>query len=806
MQASCPPTFAYRTSDPTQAALSETQLSTPGPLICFSHLRWDFVFQRPQHLMTRFARRGRVFVFEEPILCDHHRPYLEYHPFPEQDVIALRPRLPHWWDEAARRKALGEMLDMLIAVQGGGKPVLWFYTPMMYGFARHVDAAAVVYDCMDELSAFRFASADLQGLEAELMQRADVVFTGGQSLYEAKRDRHDNVHACPSSVDCAHFARARTGLADPADQAAIPHPRLGYYGVIDERIDLGLLAASAAARPHWQFVIIGPVVKIDAAELPRAPNIHYLGPKLYDELPAYLAGWDVALMPFAINDATRFISPTKTPEYLAAGRPVVSTPIVDVVRHYGQLDGVAIAGTADDFVSACEASRGLAALPQRWLPAVDNLLARSSWDRTYRHMSDLLDEAAARRTPGGHKPAAGTLEQRLAAPAVRTMPRRRSHDVLVVGAGFAGAVLAERLAAGSGQRVLLVDRRPHVGGNAYDHVDGAGILVHKYGPHIFHTNSADVVTYLSRFTTWRPYEHRVLASVGDKLLPVPINRTTLNGLYGAGLSDDEAAAAFLRDAAERVTAIRTAEDAVVSQIGRDLYETFFRGYTRKQWGLDPSELDRSVTQRIPVRVGTDDRYFADTFQAMPAEGYTRMFERMLDHPLIEVELGAEYDDVRSDVVADHTVFTGPVDEFFDYRFGALPYRSLEFRTQTLEQRRFQPVGVVNYPSETVPYTRITEYKHLTGQVSPRTSITYEIPSATGDPYYPIPRPDNQALYKRYEELARNCPDVSFVGRLATYRYYNMDQVVGQALATYRRLAERGTVPTVGADKAASVMA
>ena len=634
-----------------------------------------------------------------------------------------------------------------------------------------------------------------------------MVFTGGLSLYEAKRSRHDNVHAFPSSVDCRHFAQARAGgLQDPADQAEIPRPRLGFYGVLDERIDFSLVAAVAAAHPNWQVVMVGPVVKVDAADLPRSPNIHYLGPKAYDDLPAYLAGWDVALMPFAINEATRFISPTKTPEYLAAGRPVVSTAIVDVARQYDQLDVVAIAESCDHFIAACAAMLERTRTADQWLPAVDSLLARSSWDWTFRQMSDLLDQALNRSAGNVSKSLSAPMDHRLSAPAIRPAGRRKSYDALVVGAGFAGAVLAERLAAGSGQRVLVIDRRPHLAGNAYDHVDPAGILVHKYGPHIFHTNSAEVVAYLSRFTGWRPYEHRVLASVGGALLPVPINRTTLNLHCGTSLSDDEAAAAFLRHIAEPIAAIRTAEDVVVSQVGRDLYETFFRGYTRKQWGLDPSDLDRSVTQRIPVRVGTDDRYFTDTFQAMPAAGYTRLFEAMLDHPLIDIELAAEYEDVRAEVIADHTVFTGPIDEFFDDRFGSLPYRSLEFRTQTLEQRRFQPVGVVNYPSEDVPFTRITEYKHLTGQVSPRTSITYEIPSPTGDPYYPIPRPDNQALYKRYEDLARARPDVSFVGRLATYRYYNMDQVVGQALATYRRLAERGTIPTAGADKSASVMA
>ncbi len=767
----------------------------PAALICFSHLRWDFVTQRPQHLMRRFAQERRVFFFEEPILCDHSRPYLEYHPFPEHDVIALRPRLPHWWDEAAKRTALAQLLDMLIATQGCAAPILWFYTPMMYGFARHVQAETVVYDCMDELSAFRFAPPDLLALEADLLARADVVFTGGQSLFEAKRAHHDNIHPFPSSVDTAHFQRARSRAVDPADQAGIPHPRFGFYGVIDERLDLDLLRAAAAARPDWHFVMIGPVVKIDAAVLPRAANIHWLGGKGYDELPAYLAGWDVAVMPFAISEATRFISPTKTPEYLAAGRPVVSTPITDVVRHYGELDGVAIAGSPAAFVAACAAMLALSRTPAAWRPASDAALARLSWDDTFARMGALVREAVARAVENPGTPTPPKVDATFA-PAVRPAGRRKPIDVLVVGAGFAGAVLAERLAAGSGRRVLVVDRRPHVGGNAYDHHDAAGLLVHKYGPHIFHTNSTDVVDYLSRFTRWRPYEHRVLASLRGTLVPMPINRTTLNRVFGLTLTTEAETAAFLAARAEPLAEIRTAEDAVVAQVGRELYGLFFQGYTRKQWGLDPSALDRTVTQRVPTRTNTDDRYFTDTFQAMPADGYTRMFEAMLDHPSIRVELGADHADVRREAAAAHTIFTGPIDAFFDHRFGPLPYRSLTFRHETHDRRRFQPVGVVNFPDEAVPHTRITEYKHLTGQVNARTSITYEIPSAEGDPYYPIPRPENQALFKRYEALARECPDVSFVGRLATYRYYNMDQVVGQALATYRRLVEQGRMPTV----------
>ncbi|WP_254602167.1 UDP-galactopyranose mutase [Sphingomonas bacterium] len=746
-------------------------IQTLPPLICFSHLRWDFVTQRPQHLMRRFAAERRVFFWEEQIACDHPLPYLEYHPFPADDVIVLRPRVPHWWAREQVEEALRGLLDMLVATSVPADPVLWFYTPMMAGFAGHLAADLVVYDCMDELSAFAFADPLLIEREDALIRAADVMFTGGYSLFEAKRARHDAIHPFPSAVDVAHFAAARGAIAEPADQAVIAGPKLGFYGVIDERIDLGLIDAVAAARPDWRIVMIGPVVKIDPATLPRRANIHWLGGRGYEELPAYLSGWNAALMPFAINEATRFISPTKTPEYLAAGRPVVSTPITDVVRHYGAIAAVAIADDADGFVAACE--RTLALPPTgAWLDEADRLLAATSWDRTFAGMK-------AAMAPSPSPPPA--------APAIRPAGRRPHYDVLVVGAGFAGSVLAERLAAGSGQRVLVIDKRPHIAGNAFDHADAAGILVHRYGPHIFHTNSDEVFAYLSRFTAWRPYEHRVLASVAAGLVPIPINRTTLNLVYGLDLRDDAAAAAFLSARAEPRD-VRTSEDVVVAAVGQELYETFFRGYTRKQWGLDPSELDKSVTARVPTRTCTDDRYFLDRHQAMPRDGFTAMFERMLDHPNITIETGLEFADC--DARADRIVYTGPIDEYFDFRFGRLPYRSLRFQHETLDVAQVQPVAVVNYPAVETPYTRITEYKHLTGQSAARTSISYEYPQADGDPYYPIPRAENQALYRRYEALADALPDVSFVGRLATYRYYNMDQVVGQALATYRRLAPR----------------
>ncbi|SDT13695.1 UDP-galactopyranose mutase [Pseudomonas granadensis] len=368
------------------------------------------------------------------------------------------------------------------------------------------------------------------------------------------------------------------------------------------------------------------------------------------------------------------------------------------------------------------------------------------------------------------------------------------YDYLIVGAGFAGSVIAERLAEGLGRHVLLIDRRDHIAGNAYDHYDAAGVLVHRYGPHIFHTNAQRIVDYLSRFTEWRPYEHRVLARVDGQLVPIPINLSTLNALYGLSMNSVEAQQ-FLAERAEPVATIRTSEDVVVNQIGRELYEKFFRGYTRKQWGLDPSALDKSVTSRVPTRTNEDDRYFTDTFQIMPLHGYTQMFERMLDHPRIDLLLSTDFKHVRDVVKYRHVIYCGPIDEYFDFQLGRLPYRSLRFEHQTLEQERYQPVAVVNFPDPEVPYTRITEYKHLTGQTHPGTSISYEFPCDDGDPYYPVPRPENAELYKRYRALAEQTPNVTFLGRLGTYKYYNMDQVVGQALALYRDIeAQSQTLP------------
>lgn len=367
-------------------------------------------------------------------------------------------------------------------------------------------------------------------------------------------------------------------------------------------------------------------------------------------------------------------------------------------------------------------------------------------------------------------------------------------DTLIVGAGFAGATTARELAE-AGQKVLVIDKRPHIAGNAYDRLDDGGVLVHEYGPHIFHTNSEKVFEYLSRFTAWRSYEHRVLAVPDARTgvpYPMPINRTTINRLYGLNL-DEAGVADFLARMREPREPLKTSEDVVLNSVGRDLCEKFFRGYTRKQWGLDLSELAGGVAARIPTRTNDDDRYFTDRFQVMPVDGYTAMFRRLLDHPNIELRTGTAYEDVGAGIDRRRTVFSGPIDEYYGHRFGRLPYRSLRFEHLHLAQcSEFQPVGTVNYPNDHA-YTRITEFKHLTGQPHRGTSLVREYPTAEGDPYYPIPNPANEALFKQYEALAEAETEVFFIGRLAQYRYYNMDQVVAAALALARRLIDAPVV-------------
>ena len=382
----------------------EAEPSAPDPepatLLCFSHLRWNFVFQRPQHLMSRFAREMNVIFWEEPVDIDaDETAYLQVRDAEDAaNVRIVVPHLPQGMPEDAREAALMRLLDAHLA-SVRGPLIAWYYTPMMLPFSRHVTPDVTVYDAMDELSKFKFAPEHLLGYEQELIDRADVVFTGGSSLYEAKKDRHDNVHCFPSSVDRAHFCKARARMFDPADQEDLPRPRLGFYGVIDERFDTELLDKVAEMRPDWSFVMVGPVVKIAPEDLPKRHNIHYLGGKTYDQLPSYLAGWDVALMPFAMNESTQFISPTKTPEYLAGGRPVVSTPIKDVVRTYGELEGVKIASTPEEFVAACEEALELSRHRESgWLAEADLMLSAASWDTTQARMSGLIADVLGIRT------------------------------------------------------------------------------------------------------------------------------------------------------------------------------------------------------------------------------------------------------------------------------------------------------------------------------------------------------------------------------------------------------------------------
>lgn len=359
-------------------------------------------------------------------------------------------------------------------------------------------------------------------------------------------------------------------------------------------------------------------------------------------------------------------------------------------------------------------------------------------------------------------------------------------QVLIVGAGFAGATMA-RLFAEAGLSVQVLERREHIGGNAYDHYDEQGVLIHPYGPHIFHTNSEAVWAFLSRFTAWRPYEHRVLAKVGEQLVPIPINRTTINELYGYTFDHDDEVAAFYERVRIPKACIENSEDLVLAAVGEDLCSKFFRGYTRKQWGLELCDLAAGVAARIPTRTNADDRYFTDRYQAMPEAGYQALFAQMLDHAEICVSLQTDYFECRALFQPKLTIYCGPIDRFFGHCFGPLPYRSLRFQHRQLASvERFQAVGTVNFPND-YDYTRITEFKHLTGQSHPGTSIVYEFPSATGEPFYPIPRPENEALFKRYQALADARDDVVFVGRLAQYKYYNMDQVVGAAMQKAKQL-------------------
>ncbi len=368
--------------------------SLPATLVCFSHLRWDFVYQRPQHLLSRFANDMEVFFIEEPVFFDGKPQYVIAQKAPNLNVVT--PHLQHGTAPEEVEHVMRNLLDGFMSSRAARDTAFWYYTPMALGFSSHINPAITIFDCMDELSAFKFAPQRLKQLEQNLLSRADIVFTGGQSLYEAKKTRHVNIHAFPSSIDYAHFSKARNGVAEPADNTAIPGPRFGFYGVVDERFDIELLREVASRKPEWHFVIVGPVVKIDECTLPRGENIHYLGGRSYKELPAYLKGWDVAIMPFAMNESTRYISPTKTPEYLAGGKPVISTPIHDVVYPYGQEKLVHIAQSADEWIAAGEEILAEKEERSGWLQKVDTFLKGNSWDQTYLSMKSLIINTLSR--------------------------------------------------------------------------------------------------------------------------------------------------------------------------------------------------------------------------------------------------------------------------------------------------------------------------------------------------------------------------------------------------------------------------
>jgi UDP-galactopyranose mutase len=750
-------------------------MTSSGDLVVFSHLRWVWVWQRPQHLISRLARDRKTYFVEEPVAVDIPEPRLAF--AEEGPVTRIWYEVPGHESHVDFNdpRAVGYRAALRNFLPETDGRILWLYSPMAMDLTEGLDHDLMICDVMDDLASFKDAAPELRRRQNKMLESADLIFTGGRSLYEGVcAVRPERTYLFPSGVEPGHYETARQHRS--SSRVA------GYVGVIDERLDLELVAGLAERLPDWEIRMVGPVTKIDPETLPKAPNISYLGKQPYEALPEIMGGFGVALMPFALNEATRAISPTKTLEYLAAGLPVVSTRIADVVADFRNV--VDLQDDADGFAEACRAV--LAHSLEERDHKVSPLIRFHNWDAIAERMKDLI--AHARDDGGAARPEV-----------TRSLPARREKaqgfDYLVVGAGFAGSVIAERLASQEGLKVLLVDKRPHIGGNAYDHHNEDGILVHRYGPHIFHTNSKEVFDYLSLFTGWRQYEHRVLASVDGRLVPMPINLDTINDLYGMDL-DARDLESFFAQVAEPIRHCRTSEDVVVSKVGRELYEKFFRNYTRKQWDLDPSELDASVTSRVPIRTNRDSRYFTDQYQAMPSHGYTRMFENMLDHPNIKVMLNTDYREIEGLIPCREIVYTGPVDEYFNFRYGKLPYRSLEFRFETLDLARAQAAAVINYPNEH-PYTRVTEFKYLTGQEHHKTTLVYEYPQAEGDPYYPVPRPENAELYRKYKELADAAEGVHFIGRLATYKYYNMDQVTAQALQTFRKLKKKRETRSAG---------
>jgi UDP-galactopyranose mutase len=814
------PSFNRASLNDERVINNEADVSNGFPIIVHSHLRWDWVWQRPQQFLSRLSLRHRVlFVETHPPSASLVSPMAELKS-PENfpNIYILKVQFPSWrWQDAeyVDRKRRWLVQDALRGPLAGqfDSAVQWFYDPMaVTAFVGQLGERAIVYDCMDELSKFRGAPPEIVQREKLLLECADVVFTGGRKLFEAKKASNPNCHFFGCGVDNEHFGQAcKDKTIVPPELAGLAKPVLGYFGVVDERIDYELLAKLADANPDWSIAIIGPAAKVDENTFPRRPNLHWLGGRDYSQLPACVKAFDLCLMPFALNESTECINPTKALEYMAAGRMIVSSAVPDVVRNFGSV--VRIAQSHEEFIQRCRDC--LTAPNAKLIKAGREMARKNSWEsivaQIEQHIEAALDKqkstvrnesaaAEAFNKIGSVSGNNGHLDAH-PSPGFPAIHPLKVFDYLIVGAGYAGSVLAERLGRGLGKQVLLVDRRLHFGGNAYDHHNEAGILVHKYGPHIFHTNSKEVFDYLSRFTKWRNYQHRVLAHVDGQLVPIPINLDTVNLLYGTNLNSLEVAD-FLDDRAEKREPVKTSEDVVVNAVGRELYEKLFKNYTRKAWGLDPSQLDAQVTARVPTRTNRDARYFTDTYQSMPRHGFTHMFGNMLDHPNIKLLLNVDYREIQKVVRFREIIFTGAIDEFFDYRFGKLPYRCLRFEHETLNRPQFQPVAVVNYPNE-YAFTRITEFKHLTGQEHHKTSIVYEYPESAGDEYYPIPRGENAELYKKYQALVDANPTIHFVGRLATYRYYNMDQVTAQALTLFAKISGKNRGEALSLEQSAA---
>lgn len=787
-------------------SISESDLQSYD-LVVFSHLRWDFVTQRPQHLIERFSMSSRVIFVEEPIAYTQEN-YGEVKKIVlSPNLVVLQPRMKL----TDYPKLLTPFLQKL-QKNAAQAPILWFYSPAFISMVESLDSSLVVYDCMDELSSFKGASPLLITQENSLLQKADLVFTGGKSLYEAKLKKHANVYCFPSSVDQRHFEKALfSNTKVPDEMSKIPSPIVGYYGVLDERLDWELIKSTAQLLPEVSFVFIGPLAKISETDLPREQNLYYLGQKAYEELPNYLKSFSVAFMPFVLNQATTFISPTKTLEFMAAQKPIVSTAIYDVARQYREQVKIISSPTTAAAAIRAYLSETPAATAIR--SALQNqVVTATSWDTTAQEMVELMMSALEDRLevvptesewPSLHNRNWSDFSELRSpnVPTITNLPNlpvvwspllsRKPADILIIGAGISGAVLAERYAA-SGKKVLIIEKRDHIAGNCYDYYNEAGILVSKYGAHLFHTNYDDVWKYVKRFGDWYKYEHKVLAKVDGQLVPVPVNIKTVNMLLGTNIRNKKQMKAWLAENQVKNAHPSNGQEAALARVGPILYEKIFKNYTKKQWDKYPEELDASVLNRIPVRSDFDDRYFSDTYQFLPKGGYTKLFKKMLIHPNIQILRNTDYFDVRDDLPEFEKVFyTGPIDQFFDFKFSLeekLEYRSITFVHETLNQEFFQENSVVNYPNDE-EFTRIVEYKHITGQKHPQTTIVKEYTSDEGEPYYPVPNPRNQAIYNRYKKEAEKLTNIYFVGRLANYKYFNMDQAFKNALDLFAKLQD-----------------